>query len=201
VNKNSEPFLSKTNCPLCQNSIIITWQPDNIPFFGNVMYTCSQCDCGFRYADTMILTQREPMRFTLGVESPKDLNIRVIRSVSGTIRIPELGINIEPGYASESYVSNVEGVLCRIEDVVRMVTRWVEEPLKSIERAHEILESLRQVRLGERCITIIIEDPLGNSAIISDKAKSEVMIPEEAEGLKTGFIVLEKDDLPDHLYQ
>jgi len=199
VNKDSEPFITKTNCPLCQKSIIITWQPDNIPFFGDVMYTCSQCDCGFKYADTMILTQREPMRFTLVVESPEDLDIRVIRSISGTIRIPELGINIEPGPASESYVSNVEGVLCRIEDVVGMVTRWDDEPPGSIERAHEILGSLQQVRQGELRITIIIEDPLGNSAIISDNARSEVMIPEEAEGLKTGLIVLEKDDLPDHL--
>jgi len=132
------------------------------------------------------------------VESPGDLDIRVIRSISGTIRIPELGINIEPGPASESYVSNVEGVLCRIEDVVGMVTRWEDEPSGSVNRAHEILELLRQVRLGELGITIIIEDPLGNSAIISDKAISEVMIPEEAKGLKTGDIILEKDELSNH---
>jgi zinc finger protein len=146
----------------------------------------------------MILTQREPMRFTLGVESPNDLDIRVIRSISGTIRIPELGINIEPGPASESYVSNVEGVLCRIEDVVEMVTRWDDDPPGSIERAHEILESLRQVRQGELGITIIIEDPLGNSAIISDKASIDILTPEQAEGLKTGEIILEKDELPNH---
>ena len=198
MNKDSEPFFTKTNCPLCQNSIIITWQPDNIPFFGDIMHTCSQCDCGFKYADTMILTQREPMRFTLGVESPEDLDIRVIRSISGTIRIPELGINIEPGPASESYVSNVEGVLCRIEDVVGMVTRWDDEPPGSIERAHEILGSLQQVRQGELGITIIIEDPLGNSAIISDKASIDILTPEQAEGLKTGEIILEKDELPNH---
>jgi len=138
------------------------------------------------------------MRFTLGVESPEDLDIRVIRSISGTIRIPELGINIEPGPASESYVSNVEGVLCRIEDVVGMVTRWDDEPPGSIERAHEILESLRQVRLGELGITIIVEDPLGNSAIISDKASIDILTPEQAEGLKTGEIILEKDELPNH---
>jgi len=198
VNKDSEPFFTKTNCPLCQNSIIIIWQPDNIPFFGDVMHTCSQCDCGFKYADTMILTQREPMRFSLGVESPEDLDIRVIRSISGTIRIPELGINVEPGPASESYVSNVEGVLCRIEDVVGMVTRWEDEPPGSIKRAHEILESLRQVRLGKLGITIIIEDPMGNSAIISDKASIDVLTPEEAEDLKTGEILLEKDELTNH---
>jgi len=198
VNENSGLFFTQTNCPLCKNSIIITWQPDNIPFFGDVVHTCFQCDCGFKYADTMILTQREPVRFSLDVNSPDDLDIRVIRSISGTIRIPELGINIEPGPASESYVSNVEGVLCRIEDVVGMVTRWEDEPPGNIERAHEILWSLQQVRLGKLCITIIIEDPMGNSAIISDKASIDVLTPEEAEGLKTGEIILEKDELPNN---
>ena len=199
MNKDHEPFFTKTNCPLCKNSIIISWQPDKIPFFGDVMHTCSQCDCGFKYADTMILNQREPMRFSLSVESPEDLDIRVIRSISGTIRIPELGINIEPGPASESYVSNVEGVLCRIEDVVGMVTRWKDESPGSIERAHEILGSLRQVRLGKLGITIIIEDPLGNSAIISDKVGIDILTPEETEGLKTGEIIFEKDELPNHI--
>ena len=198
MNKDRRPFFTQTNCPQCQNSIIITWQPDHIPFFGDVMYTCSQCDCGFKYADTMILTQREPMRFTLKVDSPEDLNIRVIRSISGTVRIPELGIIIEPGPASESYVSNVEGILCRIEDVVRMVTLWEDEPPESKERAHEILESLQQVRLGEFVITIIIEDPFGNSAIISDKTDIDVLTSEDVRDLKTGDIIFEKDGLPNN---
>ena len=199
MNKEIEPFLTRSTCPLCHSDMIITWHADNIPYFGDVVLTSAKCDCGFRYADTMILTQREPVKYTLKVESLADLDARVIRSTSGTIRIPELGIDIEPGSASESYISNVEGVLCRIEDVLGMVSRWQDEPPHTTDRAHEVLSALDEVKRGERNITIIIEDPLGNSAIISERATRQEMSPEEAEKLKTGMIVLEKDDLPESL--
>jgi zinc finger protein len=198
VNKVTTPIFTQTTCPLCSNSIIITWQADDIPFFGEVMYTSAQCKCGFKYADTFILTQREPARFTFKVQSIADLDVRVIRSTSGTIRIPELEINVEPGPASDSYVSNIEGVLCRIEDVLGMVSRWEDEPPETIQRAEDLLASMELIRNGKMEITLIIEDPLGNSAIVSEKACKEPLSSEEVEKLKTGLIVLEKEDLPDH---
>jgi zinc finger protein len=198
VNKVTTPIFTQTTCPLCSNSIIITWQADDIPFFGEVMYTSAQCKCGFKYADTFILTQREPARFTFKVQSIADLDVRVIRSTSGTIRIPELEINVEPGPASDSYVSNIEGVLCRIEDVLGMVSRWGDEPPETIQRAEDLLASMELIRNGKMEITLIIEDPLGNSAIVSEKACKEPLSSEEVEKLKTGIIVLEKEDLPDH---
>ncbi|MCL7415559.1 MAG: ZPR1 zinc finger domain-containing protein [ANME-2 cluster archaeon] len=199
MKEDIEPFLTRTTCPLCQRDVVITWQADTIPYFGDVVHTSAQCECGFHYADTMILTQREPVRYTLRVESLADLDARVVRSTSGTIRIPELGIDIEPGPASESYVSNVEGVLCRIEDVMGMVTRWQDETPQTTDKAHELLSALEKVKQGELDITLIIEDPLGNSAIISKRATRQELSPEQAEMLKTGMILLEKDDLPESL--
>ena len=198
MNKVTKPIFTQTTCPLCSSSIIITWQSDDIPFFGEVMYTSAQCKCGFRYADTFILTQREPTRFTYKVQSANDMNVRVIRSTSGTIRIPELEIIVEPGPASDSYISNIEGVLCRIEAVLGMVSRWKDETPETIQRAEDLLASLELIRNGKMEITLIIEDPLGNSAIVSEKACKEPLSSEEVDKLKTGIIVLEKDDLPDH---
>lgn len=201
MNKDAGPIFTQTICPLCSRSIIITWQPDNIPFFGEVMLTSTQCECGFRHADTFILTQQEPTRFIFKVETSADMDVRVIRSTSGTIRIPEFGIKIEPGPASESYISNIEGVLCRIQDVLEMVSRWDTEPPGTIDRAHELLGLLEQVKKGETGITVIIEDPMGNSAIVSEKAHQENLSQKEAESLKTGVIVLEKDGLVNHFQE
>ena len=67
------------------------------------------------------------MRYELDVDGLDDLNSRVIRSTSGTIRIPELGIDVEPGSISDSYVTNIEGVLDRILKVVMSATRWAEQ--------------------------------------------------------------------------
>lgn len=154
------------------------------------MHITSQCECGFRYSDTLIMTQQKPVRYELKVKNRNDLDARVVRSTSGTIRIPELGIDIEPGPASESFVSNIEGVLERVEEILQNVMLWNEK--EKTERAQELLSTLEKIRAGEYEITVVIEDPLGNSAIIAENASRKQLTDEEAAQLKTGMIVFEK---------
>lgn len=182
--------VTRSVCPLCNNELVTNWVPQNIPFFGEVMHITSQCDCGFRYSDTLIMTQREPMHYELKIKSEDDLNSRVVRSTSGTVRIPELGIDIEPGPASESFISNIEGVLDRVVDILEMVTRWGEEEKTS--RARELLSIIEKIMKGEHEVTIVIDDPLGNSAIFAKNAIRRKLTEEEAACLKTGMIVFEK---------
>lgn len=183
--------VTRSICPLCQKEMLTNWCPDNIPFFGEVMNITSICDCGFRYSDTLILAQRSPVHYEMKVKSVEDLDARVVRSTSGTIRIPELGIDIEPGAASESFVSNIEGVIERVEEILHNVTMWGEE--EKTKRAEELLSIFQRVRAGEYEISVIIEDPMGNSAIIADNALSRELTEREAAGLKTGMIVFEKE--------
>ena len=136
------------------------------------------------------MTQREPVHYELKIKSVDDLDSRVVRSTSGTIRIPELGIDIEPGHASESFVSNIEGVLDRVVDILEMVTRWGEK--EKTERALELLSIIEKIMKGEYEVTIVIEDPLGNSAIFAKNAVCRELTEEEAECLKTGMIIFEK---------
>ena len=53
------------------------------------------------------------------------------------------------------------------------------------------MHMLEEVIEGRTKITVIIEDPLGNSAIISKKAVATKLSDEEAEALNTGMIVFE----------
>jgi len=182
--------VTRSVCPLCNNELITNWVPQNIPFFGEVMHITSQCNCGFRYSDTLILAQRKPVHYELKIKSVDDLDSRVVRSTSGTIRIPELGIDIEPGPASESFISNIEGVLDRVVDILEMVTRWGEK--EKTERALELLSIIEKIMKGEYEVTIVIEDPLGNSAIFAKNAVRRELTEEEATCLKTGMIVFEK---------
>lgn len=190
-NQSGQNFVTKTSCPLCHEELVISWQSDEIPYFGEVMYITAACDCSFRFADTLILTQKEPMRYELLVEGLEDLNSRVVRSTSGTIRIPELGIDVEPGSISESYITNIEGILDRILNVVVTATRWCEDDEEKRLRGLEVQEFLKEAIEGQRPITVVVEDPFGNSAIISDKVKSCVLAAEEAGCLKTGMIVFD----------
>jgi zinc finger protein len=188
-----ESFETRISCPLCHNELIMNWQRDNIPYFGEIMYISANCQCSFRFADTMILSSKEPVRYEMSVETLEDLNARVIRSTSGTIRIPEMGIIVEPGTVSESYITNIEGVLQRVQSVLVTASKWVQEDEEKFSRSQELLCMLEKVTEGKGKITVIIEDPLGNSAIISKKATSTRLSKEEAEELNTGMIVFDVD--------
>lgn len=180
-------------CPVCAAEMDFDWETQDIPHFGEAMLIAGVCGCGYRHSDTILLNQKEPVRYTMEVSCPSDLNARVIRSTSGTIRVPELGIDVEPGPASEAYVSNIEGVLDRIMSVVEFATRSAREAgdREKTNRGSEILDNLAKTREGQFNLTVVIEDPLGNSAINSEKAVRCALTDEEIAGLKTGMVILE----------
>jgi zinc finger protein len=94
---------------VCSSEIQFDWETQDVPYFGEAMLIAGVCSCGFRHSDTILLCQKEPARYSLEVTDLEDLNARVIRSSSGTIRVLELGVDIEPGPASDLHISNVEG--------------------------------------------------------------------------------------------
>lgn len=158
-------------CPVCQTEINYLYQTDEIPYFSEILIISALCpSCGYRLADTQILRNAEPSRWELGIETPDDMMIRVIRSMNGTISIPELGVRIDPGPACEGFISNVEGVLNRIGKVLDSLLSWAEIESER-ERIRCIQESLEKVKEGKLPVTLVIEDLSGNSAIIADRAK------------------------------
>jgi len=156
-------------CPYCEREIQYLYQTENIPFFSDILIVSGRCECGYRHADTMVLSEAEPARWEIQVDGPEDLMARVVRSASAAIRIPELGVEIDPGPACEGFVSNVEGVLDRIEDVVTGVLVWAEGEER--ENALALKERIGLAREGSVPFTLTIEDPTGNSAIVSPKAE------------------------------
>jgi len=184
---------TKYGCPSCGAQANYTWDFEEIPYFGEVMITSIQCSsCGFKHSDCLILSVKDPMRYELKIRSIEDLSARVIRSSSGTIRIPELGVDIEPGPLAESFISNVEGILERIENVLKGILRT-----SGNKRAKELLNDISEIREGKKEITVVVEDPFGNSAIISERASSRILSREEASKLKTGYLLFEVEDDPE----
>ncbi len=181
IRSTSEAFL-EMKCPSCGNEgmkeIVSVL---DLPFLGEAVETTLICPkCSFKTSDVMITSQNEAVRYVMRVEKPEDINARVVRSTSGTIRIPELGVSIEPGPASESFISNIEGVLARVKGVLEGLEYDKKEEVKNR------LEELDKAREGKKRFTFIIEDPFGNSAVLDKKAKKEALSPEEATELKTG---------------
>ena len=162
-------------CAACGEECEYVYQTETIPYFSDILIISASCPaCGYRYANTQMLNEGEPLRFTFRTESTDDLSVRVIRSMSGMLRIPELGVEIDPGPACEGFVTNVEGVLERILSVVEGVLCWAEGEERT--RAECLKAEIADAKAGDLPITLIIEDPTGNSAIVSDRAIREPLV-------------------------
>lgn len=168
----------------------------NVPYFGDGLETTLRCGaCGFRHADFMILGQKEPTRLAFKADGTEDLTVRVIRSHSGTIRIPELGFLAEPTPLSESFVSNVEGVLDRAKDVLLTALEFHGHDPAKVELLEHYLATYERCINGQQAFSLVIDDPFGNSAILSEKVERRLLTPEEVESLKTGMVILDAADL------
>lgn len=159
----------------------------SIPFFNELAMFSMDCpSCNFSHSDVFSAEQRKPARFTLHVDKPALLRARVVRSGSGTIRLLEFGIDVEPGPAAESFITNVEGVIQRTKSVVETAIRFAEKPEEKAKGA-EILANMKQAIEGEFPFTLVIEDPAGVSGIIPDdmsQVKYEELSNFEASKLK-----------------
>ncbi|TXT55956.1 MAG: hypothetical protein BAJATHORv1_30339 [Candidatus Thorarchaeota archaeon] len=175
-------------CPICsQGTLNVKSMLYSVPYFNELamfIMTCSSCN--FTHNDIFSAESYEPTRWTLHVSKPRMLNIRVVRSSSGTIRFPEFGIDVEPGPAAESFISNVEGLLYRVRPVVESAIRFADEEEEK-QRGKAILEQIISAIRGELEFTLIIEDPAGVSGILPEDmtlVKREIIPPEEAAQLK-----------------
>ena len=92
-------------------------------------------------------------------------------------RDPRAGVRIDPGPVSQGFISNVEGVLDRIEQVVKGAFNWGNEVEQ--ENAAKLLADIVRVKAGTYPITLILEDPSGNSGIESERTVKEAYTPEE----------------------
>ncbi len=168
----AEPDLIET-CPICRNKTLVTTINENdIPYFGRILIYTSICSsCGYKHSDVIFLDQKRPIKIEFKASGPEDLRVRVIRSSMASISIPELGIDIEPVQNGESFISDIEGVLFRVLNVMSQILKDSSPQEKEI-----ILEKMKKIgkmRNGLDALTFVIDDPSGNSAILSNRAKIE----------------------------
>ncbi|RLG39166.1 MAG: hypothetical protein DRN91_00560 [Candidatus Alkanophagales archaeon] len=157
-------------CPICGSEMTLRFVPYEVSYFGEVMIFNAVCGCGYKTTDVMILSKRRNKRYEVEVASEEDLSARVVRSQYGRIEIPELGVVVEPK-KGEAFISNVEGVLQRVESVLKLLERDANEEQKA--KIAELFRKINEIKAGRRRMRLIIEDPTGNSAIISERANVE----------------------------
>jgi len=154
-------------CPSCDNNSILASQTQyEVEHFGAVLLSVTVCQrCGYRHSDVIALSNREAVALTAKISSLDDMNMRVIKSGTATISIPEFGATITPGPYSEGYISNVEGLLAKIEDALTFMLSTAKG--KRLKKGERMLKKMQMARDSKPRFTLIIKDPMGNSAIVS----------------------------------
>lgn len=157
-------------CPVCNTKNLTLMEEEmEIPYFGKCyLFSMSCSNCKFHKADVEAKEKKEPTKFTIDISSEQDMKIRIVKSSEAVVRIPHI-TTIEPGATSEGYITNVEGLLNRVKHQIEVV-RDTEEDEELKKKAKNMLKKLTRVMWGQDTLKIIIEDPSGNSAIISEKA-------------------------------
>ena len=157
-------------CPMCSKKTLTLMEDvHDVPFFGKCYLFSMTCqNCKYHKADVEGEEKRNPVKYSIEVDGEEDLKIRVIRSSQGTIKIPHM-ITLEAGENANGFITNIEGVLNRMKKIIEFA-RDNEEDKDLQKKAKNQLKKLNKVLWGNEKLKIIIEDPTGNSAIISEKA-------------------------------
>ena len=162
--------LEGQTCPMCgKKTLTLIEAEQEVPYFGKAYLfsmTCSSCN--YKKADLEAAEHKEPSKYTIQVDSEKDMNIKIVKSAAATVRLPHV-ITIEPGPAANGYITNIEGLLTKIKDVIQKAGEAEEDP-GDAKKARKLVKKINRVMWGSEKQKIIIEDPSGNSAILSDKA-------------------------------
>ncbi len=164
-------------CPMCRQKTLSLMEAEReVPYFGKVYIfsmNCSNKECNYHKADVECVERHEPSRYTFEITKEDDMKVRVIKSSEATIKIPHIS-TITPGPASNGYITNIEGVFSRVKKEVEVLRDTAEED-EDRKKAKNMLKKITKIMWGQQPQKIIIEDPSGNSAIISDKAVKEKM--------------------------
>ena len=176
-------------CPQClkDNSLTMLAMSSEIPYFGEHTQITVICEsCGWKHTDFIPSDGEKPGYSSLVVDNSEKCSARVIRSSSGTIRIPELELEVSPGGSSSGFVSNVEGVIKRFEDAVGSILRGNADDEKILEASLELLARLSNMKSGSSHLLIELLDPRGRSQIIHNDAITRDLMENEIQSLDIG---------------
>jgi zinc finger protein len=155
-------------CPVCGAHLFLIFYATEIPYEGEILIQTQMCkNCFYKNTSIQRTEGLAPIETSLEILDGNDLNVVVYRSPGAKVSIPEIGVEIEPGTASNGDITTVEGLLMAIRDQMIFISDSADDE----ERFSEIMETINSVLDGRGPrITIHIDDPKGISKIVSYRA-------------------------------
>uniref|UniRef100_A0A0K0CTZ9 Zinc finger protein ZPR1 n=1 Tax=Angiostrongylus cantonensis TaxID=6313 RepID=A0A0K0CTZ9_ANGCA len=167
-----------TECPNCGSPAEVLMKPTDIPYFQTVIIMALSCDnCGHKSNEVKSggSIKDHGCRLSVTIKESADLSRDVLKSDTCSMWIPELDLEVGPG-AICSRFTTVEGLLSATRDQLSVQSSFfIGDSAASNERSRmeKFLQQFDEILALRRCVTLVLDDPAGNSYIQSLNAPLE----------------------------
>jgi zinc finger protein len=137
-----------------------------IPFFKEIIINSFKCqECGYKCVDVKGGggMSEKATKFTLKVNSWKDLNRDIFKSETASICIPEIDFETDSGSLGSMFTT-IEGILEKIESNIKNMP-FSQGDSNEANLLDKFCQNIRDLTKLEKPFTIILDDPLSNSFI------------------------------------
>ncbi|XP_052849172.1 zinc finger protein ZPR1 [Drosophila gunungcola] len=168
-NLHGEVLQFPTNCSNCQAPCETNMKLTNIPHFKEVVIMATVCGaCGHKTNEVKSGGGVEPqgVRFRVKIAGREDLTRDVLKSETCSLSIPELDLDVGP-HALCGRFTTVEGLLVAMRDQLDGTLFHDSADEATKQQMEQFLGTFDDVMQLKRIITLVLEDPAGNTYVQS----------------------------------
>ncbi|XP_016996274.2 zinc finger protein ZPR1 [Drosophila takahashii] len=170
-----------TNCPNCQAPCETNMKLTNIPHFKEVVIMATVCSaCGHKTNEVKSGggVEAQGIRFRVQIASKEDLTRDVLKSETCSLSIPELDLEVGP-HALCGRFTTVEGLLVAMRDQLDGTLFHDSADAATKQQMQRFLDTFDDVMNLKQVITLVLEDPAGNTYVQSLSDDDDAAEPDD----------------------
>lgn len=157
-----------SNCPSCQSPVITKMKQIDIPHFKQVIIMACSCDaCGYKSNEVKAGGAIEPQgqKITLRMTDKTDLTRDILTSETCAVNVPDLELELAHTSLGGKFTT-LEGLFVNFKEQLGTINPFAfGDSANKKSKMKELLTKVDQVIAGELFVTVILDDPVGNSYI------------------------------------
>ncbi|KAG5869771.1 hypothetical protein JTB14_014703 [Gonioctena quinquepunctata] len=162
-----------TNCPNCGAPCQTNMKMTNIPHFKEVVIMATNCDiCGNKTNEVKSGggIEEKGLRIEVDINNKEDFSRDLLQSETCYLKIPQLQLEVGP-HALGGRFTTVEGLIVAVKEQLgdhkHSIMFGDSSQPDSKQRFEEFLKKLEDILHSKLSITLVLDDPAGNSYIQS----------------------------------
>ncbi|KAG5673100.1 hypothetical protein PVAND_003174 [Polypedilum vanderplanki] len=176
---HGEVLQFQTNCPECKADCETNMKMTKIPHFKEVVIMATVCDrCGLKTNEVKSGggIEEKGVKIEVKVTSREDFSRDVLKSEHCHLAIRELEVEVGPSALGGRFTT-IEGILTAMKEQLSENSAIFRDSADkdSEERMEKFLEEFQRVLNGHREVTVVLDDPTGNSYVqaLTDDGKPD----------------------------